>query len=150
MKFGCQIEIEKPIDRVVELFDDIDNLKQWQGGFIGHEMISGELGKVGSKSRLIYKAAKGEIDLVETIQASNLPDEFTALYESRTMVNTMTTRFTVVDEETTLYTVEVVYTKFIGIMPKLMGKLAPGLFKKQTLRWMHNFKDFVEYLDKEL
>lgn len=31
-----------------------------------------------------------------------------------------------------------------GIMPKLMAKLFPGMFKKQSQKWMDQFKEFVE------
>ncbi|MBT7040151.1 MAG: SRPBCC family protein, partial [Bacteroidetes bacterium] len=36
MKFSCQVEINAPIDQVLELFVNPDNLKELQDGFISH------------------------------------------------------------------------------------------------------------------
>jgi carbon monoxide dehydrogenase subunit G len=41
MNFTCSIDIEVPIDKVVALFNDTDNFKEWQDGFISYETFSG-------------------------------------------------------------------------------------------------------------
>ena len=60
------------------------------------------------------------------------------------MTNTQTSRFTAIDETTTRYISEVEYTKFNGIMIKMISKLFQGKFKGQSQKWMNNFKGFVE------
>lgn len=144
MKFTCAVEINAPITKVVELFDNTDNLKEWQQGFVSHEHVSGTPGAVGAKSKLTYNTGKRIIELTETITAKNLHSEMTALYEHSHMVNTMSNRFSPVSQHKTKMETIIEYTKFYGFMPKLMSILTPGTFKKQTQQWLENFKAFVE------
>ena len=60
------------------------------------------------------------------------------------MTNTMKVNFESLNKNETRYTSEIEYTKFNGFMIKLMAKLFPGLFKKQVLKWMNQFKTYVE------
>lgn len=143
MKFTCQVEINAPIEKVIELFDNPDNLKDWQDGFISYEHLNGTPGQKDAKSKLIYKAGRKTIELIETIITNKLPEEFTALYEAKQMVNTMTNRF-LPKGNNTLYVADIEYTQFNGLMLKLMIKLAPGMFRKQAQKWLDQFKDFVE------
>ena len=41
MKFTCSVDIDLPIDKVTEFFDNTENLKEWQDGFLRIEPISG-------------------------------------------------------------------------------------------------------------
>jgi len=52
VKYTCDITINQPIDVVIALFDDPDNMKEWQPGLISFEPFSGEPGQPGAKSRL--------------------------------------------------------------------------------------------------
>jgi uncharacterized membrane protein len=144
MKFKCEVQIDLTINKVIELFDDIDNLKEWQDGFISYEHISGKPGETGAISQLNYLSGKREIELIETILVKNLPLEMTSKYEHQHMVNLMTTRFHRLNKNKTLYEAEIEYTQFNGFMPKLMATLFPGMFKKQTQKWLNQFKDFAE------
>ena len=54
MKFSCSVEINASLDRVIELFDSSENLKEWQPDFVSFEHLSGTPGEVGAKSRIIY------------------------------------------------------------------------------------------------
>ena len=42
MKYSVEIEINLAMARVIELFDDLENLKKWQPGLESYELISGE------------------------------------------------------------------------------------------------------------
>ena len=144
MKFNCSVTINAPLEKVLALFVDPENLKEWQDGFMGIEHLSGTPGAPGAQSRMTYLIGKREIDLIETIRVNNLPEEFTALYEAQTMVNTMTSRFVGLENGITRYDAFVEYTRFNGFMPKLMATLMPGVFRKQTLKWLLQFRDFAE------
>ncbi len=144
MKFSCQVEINAPIDQVLELFVNPDNLKEWQDGFISHDHVSGNPGEKDAKSKFIYKSGRNTIELIETIRINKLPEEFLALYEAKQMINTMSSSFTQIDESKTLYTSNLEYISFHGFLPKLMAKLAPSMFQKQTQKWLDQFKEFVE------
>ena len=84
------------------------------------------------------------MEIFETILIKNLPEIRKGLYEHKHMVNTMTSRFKEISPEKTLFEAEIEYTKFIGFVPKLMAFLMPGIFKKQTQKWLDQFKAFAE------
>ncbi len=140
MEFTCTVDINAPIEKVVELFENPDNLHEWQDGYRSFEHMSGTEGAIGAKSKLIYD----RLELIETIIRNELPHEFKATYEHKHMVNTMSCRFSELDTEKTRLEQEIHYTKFNGFMIKLMAKLFPRMFKKQVQKWLNQFKAFVE------
>ena len=144
MKYSCTIHIKQPLRKVVALWEDENNFSNWQDGFQSIELIAGKANSPGSKSRIKLQQGKRKIELIETIISNNLPTEKTALYEHIHMTNTQTSRFEKISEEETRYITEVVYTQFNGLMPKLMSRLFPGMFKKQSQKWMNQFKEFAE------
>lgn len=144
MKFNCSVEIDLPVDQVTTLWSNPENLKHWQDGFVSMDQISGEPGEPGSKSKMIYGSGKRKIELVETIKTNDLPREFSGKYEAKEMVNLMTNRFQALGENQTRWEAEIEYIQFNGFMPKLMATLMPGMFRKQTQKWLDQFKQFAE------
>ena len=144
MKFSCSIEIEAPIKLVIALWDNEKYFAQWQDGFQSIEHLQGKPNKVGAKSRIKLNQGKREIVLIETIIENNLPSKKSALYEHLHMSNIQTSRFEEINEKRTRYISEVEYVKFNGFVPKLMSKLFPRMFKKQSQKWMNQFKAFAE------
>ncbi len=144
MKYTCTVDINLPIDKVVALWEDENHFKKWQDGFQSIEHLEGQLNKPGSKSKILLEQGNVFMELIETIISNNLPKEKKAFYEHIHMSNTQTTRFKELSETKTQHISEVEYTQFNGLMPKLMAKLFPSMFKKQSQKWMDQFKDFVE------
>ena len=144
MKFECSTEINAPIEKVVALFNDPGNFKEWQDGFISYEPISGSPRQVGAKSKITFINRKHKMELIETIQVMNLPAEMTALYEHEHMMNTLINSFSELPGQKTRYTTNIGYIKFNGFMPRLMAWLMPGMFRKQSQKWVDQFKAFVE------
>lgn len=142
MKYSNEIEINLPLDKVIELFENPDNMKHWQPGLQSFEHISGTPGQLGAKSRLKYKMGKREIEMIETITKQNLPDEFTATYEAKGVYNLLVNKFIPVSENKTKWVSETEF-KFSGLM-KLIGFLMPGIFKKQSQKYLDDFKTFAE------
>ncbi len=143
MQFTCQVTINQPIDKVVQLFQDPTNLPHWQDGFIKLEPISGTPKQPGSKTRLLYKQGRGTMELIETLQVYNLPQEMIGEYYHKHMTNTMRVTFTQLSPTSTQYTTEIEYTSFRGLLPKFMS-FFPSIFKNQTQKWLNNFKTFAE------
>jgi len=143
MKYTCSIDINLPLNKTAELWDDENNFKEWQDGFQSIEHLSGIPNSKGAKSKIVLNG-KRRIELLETIILSDLPNEKTALYEHIHMTNTQTTRFTAIGENKTRYISEVEYIKFNGFMIKLMAKIFPSKFKDQSQKWMNQFKKFAE------
>ncbi len=143
MKYTCTIDINLPLEKTVALWADENNFKDWQDGFKSISPISGKPGTKGAKSKILLEE-KRKIELIETIISNDLPHEKSALYEHIHMVNIQTSRFVEIEKGKTQYTSEVEYTKFNGLMIKLMAKLFPKQFKAQSQKWMNQFKTFAE------
>jgi len=79
--YTVSIDIELPRERVIELFDDPDNLVKWQPGLLSFERISGEPGQPGARSKLTYQHGKRTMDLIEVLEVRKLPEEFHGRYE---------------------------------------------------------------------
>lgn len=142
MKYVLDVEIDVPRTRVIELFDDHSNLKEWQPDFIRIEPISGEPGQPGEKTRQWYKMGKREIEMIETITVRNPPEEYSATYEAKHIWNRVDCRFTELGEDRTRWHMEIEF-KCRGMM-RIMAVLAPSMFKKESLASMQRFKEFAE------
>ena len=143
MKYTCTIEIDAPIEQVAELWADENHFAQWQDDFESIELIEGAPGAIGSLSKIKYNGTP-KIVLAETILKNDLPRIKVGQYDHKHMTNTQTTRFEAIDNNRTLFTSEVEYTKFNGFMIKLFAKLFPGKFKQQSQKWMNQFRSFAE------
>jgi hypothetical protein len=142
MKYKSEIDINLPIARVIELFDNPDNLKKWMKGLQSFEYISGTPGQPGAKSKLKFKIGKREIEMIETITVRNLPDEFTGTYEAKGVFNIVKNYFVDLGNGKTKYMNENEF-RFKGVM-KFFALMMPGAFKKETLKQLTNFKNFAE------
>ena len=145
MKFTSTITINKPKAMVAQFFADPKYLGHYQDTFISKELLQGTAGQNGAISRMLYRfGKKGTMELTETILDNKLPDSFLAQYHHKHTDNTMTTWFTIINEDTTRCDWEIHYTAFRGFIIKLMAFLSPKMFKKQVDKWLENFKRFVE------
>lgn len=142
MKYTTEIEINRPIDRVVELFDDPNNMHKWMEGLQSFEHLSGDPGQPGAKSKLKFKMGKREIEMVETILTRNLPHEFSGTYEANGVHNIVRNKFQSLGSDRTKYISEQEFN-FTGFM-RLIAFLMPGAFKKQTAKMLNSFKAFAE------
>lgn len=144
MNFTCTVTVNAPLEEVTRLFNDERHLREWQDGYVGTQLLRGQVGKVGAQSKISFKQGKRSMELLETLQVVNLPHEKTALYEHAHMTNSMQNLFTLEPDGSTRYTANIQYTEFHGLIPKMMVKFFPGIFKKQVQKWLTQFKVFVE------
>ncbi len=144
MKFACSVDINLPREKVVALFDNPENMKEWQDGFVSFEPLFGEPGQPGATAKLTYKYGKRDMVLIETVLENKLPDEMSGIYDHKHMRNHMRAVFTELAPDRTRYTSHVEYTALRGFMIKAIAFLMPSTFKKQVQKWMNQFKDFAE------
>lgn len=143
MKYTIRIEINLPREKVVSLFLDPDKLHKWQPGFRSYERIAGEAGEVGARARLRYEMGGRDTEMIETVTEGALPEAYHAQYETDGVLNIQENYFNEIASETTEW-VSVSEFRFSGFPMKLMGWLMPGAFKKQSEKFMENFKEFAE------
>ena len=142
MKYSKEIEIDLPLAKAVELFDNEENLKKWQAGLVAYEHQSGKRGAPGAKTKITYRMGKRTLEMIETIVTRDPPHHFVFNYESGGVWNQVRNHFTATDRARTKLRVETEF-KCKGMM-KLMTILMPGAFKRQTAAFMRDFKDFAE------
>ncbi len=143
MKYSTEIIIDLPRAEVIKKMDNTDNMKHWQRGLISAEHLSGTPGEVGAKMKLNYKFGKREMALTETIVKNDFPREFNASYETKGMYNMQENLFEETANGQTKWTSTSTFTS-TSFALKLMMFLMPGSFKKQTLKYMTDFKNFAE------
>ncbi len=141
MRYITEVELDIPRSRVVELFNNPDNMPKWQPGLVSFEHLSGEPGEAGAKSKLLYKMGKREVEMIETITKNALPDEFDGTYEAKGVYNVITNKF--IDHGNRTQWISENEFQFSGFM-KFMSLFMKGAFPKQTLKTMNNFKEFAE------
>jgi len=142
MRYECEVIIELPRERVIEVFDNPDNLPKWQEGLQVFEHFEGEEGRPGAKTRMLYDMNGREVEMIETIVVRDLPDEFTATYEAPGVWNLNVNHFYEDGPEKTRWVIDTEF-KMKGLM-MLMGVFMRGNFPKQTLQHMNDFKSFAE------
>jgi carbon monoxide dehydrogenase subunit G len=143
MKYANQVVINKPLKRVIELFDNPENMKHWQPGLISYQEISGSPGMPGAKMKLQYKMGKRDVEMIETVETRNLPEEFSGTYEAKGVWNRVSNHFEAIDANTTKWSSESEF-KFNSLMMKIFGFFMPGAFKKQSQKYLDMFKEFAE------
>ncbi len=141
MKYVCEVSLDLPRDRVIELFDSTENLYKWQPSLQSFDHLSGEPGHPGAKSKLVYLEGKRRIEMIETITRRNLPDEFSGTYEAKGVKNVVINRF--LDESGKTRWITEQEFQFSGVM-KLIAPFMRGAFPKQTRKFLNQFKDFAE------
>jgi len=143
MKYITEIIIHLPLSEFVKKLDNPDNLKHWQKDLISYKQLAGNPGEEGAQMELIYKMGKREVILIETILKRNMPHEFHATYDAKDVYNTQKNYFKAIDENTTKWISESEF-QFNGLFMKLMGFFLPAMFKKQSLKYLKDFKAFAE------
>lgn len=141
--FTCEVFIDLPKSKVVELFNDPDNLQHWQDGFLDFKHMEGEPGAVGSTAQMEYKMGKGKMIIHEEILSNNLPDEFTGKYTHTHTTNTMKNEFIALSENETHYKAEVNYSRLSGLL-KVMLFFKKDMLQNPVQKWMNQFKEFAE------
>ena len=110
MKYKGSVEIAKSRDEVVKYFADPKCLVEYQDGLIKKDLISGELGKDGAVSKMVYKYGNRDMELTETIIANRLPQSFESSYHHKHMDNFMRCKFVILNDHRTRYEYEFEYT----------------------------------------
>jgi hypothetical protein len=142
MNYTVEIDIDLPRDRVIELFDDPENLPRWQRGLVSFEHQSGEPGQPGATSRIVFQMGSRQLEMIETVTLRNLPEEFAGTYEAPGVHNIISNRFVELAPDRTRWISENEF-RFSGFM-KVMGVAMKGTFPKQSLKYMQDFKAFAE------
>jgi hypothetical protein len=153
MKHTNSIEIALPRERVAQLLADPAHLPKWLRGLVLHEPVKGIHGQLGTESRVVMQAGKRKMECTETITRREPADlheipKGIVVHFDREIVGAgmwcvVRDRLTETDPETTLWESESEY-RFSSLLMRLVGRLMPGAFRKQSQQHMQDFKAFAE------
>lgn len=143
MKYTCEITIDLPRDEMVKLLDNPENMKHWQRGLTGYKHLSGTPGQEGSQTELEYRMGRRHMLMVETIIKRNMPYEMHTTYDVKGVHNIQKNYFREVDPMRSQWVSESEF-QFASLGMKLMGWIMPGAFKKQSMKYLQDFKRFAE------
>ena len=143
MKYTTEITVNVPLDEFINKMDRVENLKHWQRGLVSAEHISGDPGELGAKMKLIYKFGKRNMELLETITKRNFPNEFHANYTTKSMHNIQRNYFEKTKDGFTKWTTRSEFLP-LNLVMRIMLFIMPSAFKKQSLKYMQDFKNFAE------
>lgn len=142
MKYTAEIVVDVPREEFIKKMDEPENMRHWQRGLVNYEQLSQNPGQEGAQMTLSYKMGKREITMVETIIKRNLPEELHTIYDTKGVHSIQKNYFK--DEGDKTRWISESEFQFSGFSMKLMGFLMPGAFKKQSLKYMQDFKSFAE------
>lgn len=143
MKYTTEMIVNIPRDEFIKKLDSAENMKHWQRGLVGYKQLSGNPGEEGAKMELDYKMGKREMTLTETITHRNFPEAFHAHYDTKGVHNIQKNYFHDLEGGKTKWVSESEF-QFNSFMMKVMGFIMPGAFKKQSRKYMADFKAFAE------
>ncbi len=143
MKYTLEIEINKPREEVARLIQDRENFVQWQPQLKSSELLGGTLGEEGSTYRIVVSMGKKTMEMTETLMVNDCPDHYQIKYDASGNINIIDLWFHELSPAKTKLVAQS-YFHCKGWVMKLMSHLMPGAFKKQTRKYMNDFKSFVE------
>lgn len=143
MKYTTQIQIDKPIDTCFALIENIDHLKHWQSGLHSVEHISGTPRQVGAILQLNYLFDRQYLTLTETLTFKEKNKALHFNFDTKGIHNIQENYFEATDSNTTIWTCN---NEFIptSLSTRLMLLLIPRTFKKQTKKYLADFKNYAE------
>jgi uncharacterized membrane protein len=141
-KIIASVTINAPVSKVWQKFMDPDSLKYWLSGFISIQHLSGEPGKSGSKSKMIFLERKKEMtvheEVVKVIEGTEYA--FKIVHPSLFIYNhvylSANNGQTILRQETEMHPQQ--------FMLKIIMPLMKGSMKQRTLKDLQRFRKFIE------
>ena len=143
MIYTSEILVNVPLKEFIKKLNNPENMKHWQRGLTGFEHIHGTPNEIGSKMKLFYKMGSRKMELIETITNYEMPHAFHVTYDTKGMHNVQENFFEEISENQTKWTSknEFLPTSF---MLRMMTLIMPKAFKKQSKKYLQDFKNFAE------
>lgn len=143
MKYTSQVIVAIPIEAFIKKLNNHSNMKLWQRGLVSYEHVSGNPGNIGAKMKLNYLFGKQKMTVIETIIDKKLPNELHATFDYEGMHNVQKNYFTSTAEGHTKWVCENEFLPTSFYM-RIMTAFTPSSFRKQSMIYLTDFKNFSE------
>ncbi len=142
MKTRHEVLIDAPRNVVWALFDDPDNMPNWQPTLRSFTPKEGTPGQPGAVAELVYDEDGREVRMIETITERREPDFMAGIYTSRFGKTIVVNHFEDAGDDRTRW---VVYANhFFKGMMKLMSIFFARSIRERTENDLERFKLLVE------
>lgn len=142
MKVSRTVVIERPIDEVWALYDDLDNMVEWQDELQSYELVEGEPDEVGSTRNQTIKQMGVTQHLKVTLLERDPPHRTKSLYEGAQAPFTAEDEFIDLGDGTTEWTATIDVR--LNMLQKALELVLKPLASDLTKRNGKNFKEFCE------
>ena len=147
IKYSEEIVINSNIEKVIDLFDNPYNMKQYMYGFESYTIVKGNINEIGTISEININfndngKKESKIIMIEEILSNNLPTEKKLKYTSNGILNIVTNKFEKISDNQTKFINEQEFV--FNTYMKLLFYFSKSSLKYQTRLYLNNFKDFVE------
>ena len=140
--FEYEIEVDKPLSEVYAAWDNPENLPRWLTGLQRTELISGEPGTVGAKTRQIYLERGRTVEMIETITAIEPGKHSEGTLEVPGMKATMVVDFVDKGESTVIRFRSEFQSR--SLMMRLMMPFMKGQIRRRQCGDLERFGEMVE------
>ncbi len=137
MQYQIKTTFNQTIDRVIQGFIDLEMMKQWQPHLVEVQSESGVWPNTGFIGYLMYDVTGMKSKMKVIIESNKLPNQLVFIYEIPGVYNRCAYYF----EENGLqteYRMDVIFTFEDGV------ERPEAVFKAETVRIMHVFKQYIE------
>lgn len=148
MKYTCTTEVSLSREDCIKLWLDESQFDKWQDGFQYKKWTKGKPNQKNATSDILILQGNRKIELEELISDNKLPDYIEGIYTHIHMTNTQKVNFEILSAQKTLIRSEVEYTVFKSFIAKMMAKFFPSVFKKQSQKWLDQFKLLADQNNK--
>ena len=142
MKYTLSNTINRSLEEVVQKFSEPDGAMHWMEGLQKIERLSETPHEVGAKSNFHFLHKNKKMQITETILEQNLPSQIKFAFQSSMGYNEVEMLFESLSD-TSVKQTNNTYFELKGFM-KVFGFLMKGLFKKQSMKFLTAFKEYVE------
>lgn len=136
------ITINRPVEKVWELFMDPGNLQYWLTEFISAEHLSGKIGETGSVSKLKFMERGKVMEVTETVLIAKPNQHYSFMMKQTSFEAETDVRFISFGPRTEM--IQTVQLSPKGLFMKLLMPLVKGAMKKRMANELLSFKNFVE------
>ncbi len=140
LAYRYEIEINKPLGKVTELYCNRHLLTKWQLGLLSSEQAETKDGRM--KYNLTFDLGRRKMKMTEMIVRNELPEHYDQIFEMKGVHHSVKNSFYSNGAQSTRWVSEVEF-QFSGLK-NLIARFMRSGFERQTLMLMHSFKAFVE------
>ena len=141
MRSIVELEIEKPRQRVAELYSDPNNNPKWMDDLERNEPLSGNMGEPGSQYRMVSKDS--DMHFVVTVVSVRLPENVQLHLDWKHATVDINVDFLPLNVGATRFVSTEVF-RFKGFAWRIGGLFARRPIKNAHRRHMEAFKRFAE------